>query len=71
MFYTYGIKVNKCIGSWNNINNPYAKWCVSDVVKNKNVKVLYLMSKSNETRHIKWHKIVEEIKKNVDVNVKN
>ena len=71
MFYTYGIKVNKCIGSWNNINNPYAKWCVSDVVKNKNVKVLYLMSKGNETRHIKWHKIVEEIKKNVDVNVKN
>ena len=29
--------------------------CVPDVVKNLNVKVFNLMSRSNETRHIKWH----------------
>ena len=31
-FYPYTIKVNKCSGSCNN-NDPYAKLCVSDVVK--------------------------------------
>ena len=31
------------------------KMCVPDVVKNLNVKVLNLMSKTNETRHIEWH----------------
>ena len=29
--------------------------CVPDVVKNLNVKVFNLMSRTNETRHIKWH----------------
>ena len=47
--------MNTCSGSWNNINDPYAKLCVSDVVKNINVKVFNLMSRTNETRHIKWH----------------
>ena len=28
---------------------------VPDVVNNLNVKVFNLMSKTNETRHIKWH----------------
>ena len=37
------------------INDPYAKMCVPDVVKNLNVKVFNLMSRTNETRHIKWH----------------
>ena len=40
----------KCSGSCNNINNPYAKLCVPDVVKNVNVKVFSLMSRTNETR---------------------
>ena len=30
--------------------------CVPDVVKNLNVKVFNPMSRTNETRHIKWHK---------------
>ena len=55
LFYPYNIKVNKCSGSYNNINDPYAKFCVPDVVKNMNVKVLNLISRTNETRHIKWH----------------
>ena len=39
----------------NNINNRYAKLCVSDVVKNSNFKAFNLMSRTNETRHIEWH----------------
>ena len=30
--------------------------CVTDTIKNINVKVFNLMSGTNETRHIKWHK---------------
>ena len=56
MFYPYGIEINKCKGSCNTINYPYAKLCVPDVVKNINVKVFNLMSRTNETRHIEWHK---------------
>ena len=29
--------------------------CVTDVAKNINIKVLNLMSRTNETRHIKWY----------------
>ena len=31
-FYPYSIKINKCSGSFNNINDPYTKMCVPDVV---------------------------------------
>ena len=54
--YPYSIKRNKCKDSCNTINDPYAKICVSDNIKNTNVKVFNLISKANETRHIKWHK---------------
>ena len=33
LFNPYSIKVNKCSDSCNNINDPYAKLCVPDVVK--------------------------------------
>ena len=55
VFYPFNIKVNECSGSCNNINDPHAKLCVSDVVKNINVKVFNLMSWSNQAKHIKWH----------------
>ena len=32
-FYSCSIKMNKCSGSSNNINDPYAKLCIPDVVK--------------------------------------
>ena len=54
-FFLFSIKTSKCSGSYNNINHPYANICVPDVVKNLNVKVFNLMSRTNETRHIKWH----------------
>ena len=55
VLYPFSIKVNKCSGSCNNINDPYAKLCVPDVVKNMNVKVFNLMSWSNQTKYIEWH----------------
>ena len=42
-FYPYNILANKCSGSCNNINDPYAKLCVPDVVENINVKVFNIM----------------------------
>ena len=30
MFYSFSIKINKCSGNCNNINNPYANVCVPD-----------------------------------------
>ena len=56
LFYPYAIKINRCKGSCNTINDPYAKICVPDQIKNTNVKLFNLMSITNETRHVKWHK---------------
>ena len=55
IFYPFSIKVNKCSGNCNNINDPYAKICVPDIIKTLNVKVKNLMTLTNETRHIEWH----------------
>ena len=55
IFYPFSIKVKKCSGNCNNINDPYAKICVPDTIKDSNVRVFNLMSRNNETRHIKWH----------------
>ena len=43
----------------NNINNPYSKLCVPNVIKNINVKLFNLMSRTNETRHIECHETCE------------
>ena len=55
LFFPFRIKTNKCSGSCNNINSPFAKMCILDAVKNLNVKLFNLMSRTNETRHIEWH----------------
>ena len=70
IFFPFSIKTSKCSGSCNNINNPYAKLCVSGVVKNLNIKVFNLMSRTNETRHIKWHETCK-CKCRLDVSVCN
>ena len=57
VFYPFSIKTSKCSGSCDNINDPYAKICVPDIAKNSNDKVFNLMSRTNETRHIKWHEM--------------
>ena len=55
IFYPFSIKISKCSGNCNNINDPYSKSCVRDVVKNFSIKVFNLMSRINETRFIEWH----------------
>ena len=55
MFYPFSVKINKCSGNCNNINDPHARICVPDVIKDLNVKVFNLMSRTNETRQMKWH----------------
>ena len=55
IFYPFSVKINRCSGNCNSINDPYAKICVPDVVKNINVKVFNLISRSNESRSKKLH----------------
>ena len=52
VFFPFSIETSRCSGSCNNINCLYAKICVPDNVKNLNVKVFNLMSRTNETRFI-------------------
>ena len=33
VFYPYSIKVNKCSGNCNNINDPFAKLCIPGIIK--------------------------------------
>ena len=40
VLYPYSIKVNKCSGGCNNINEPMAKLCVPNIIKNMNIKFL-------------------------------
>ena len=68
VFYPFSIKTSKFSGSCN--NDPYAKMCVPDVVKNLNVKVFNLMPRTNEKRHIKWHETCK-CKCRLDPNVCN
>ena len=49
MFFPYSDKTSKRSSSCNNINNPLAKLCAPDVVKNLNVKVFNLVPGTNET----------------------
>ena len=70
LFYPYSITINKCKGSCNAINDPYAKLCVLHTNKNINVKVFNLLSRTNETRHIEWHKTCK-CKCRLDVSVCN
>ena len=55
VFFPFSIEISKSTGSCNNINYPYAKICAPDIIKNLNVKVFNLMSRTNETTFIEWH----------------
>ena len=86
MFFSFSIETSKCSGSCNNVNYPYAKICVPEVVKHLNVKEFNLMSRTNETNIKNGTKRVNVsvnlglmfviinnvgIKINADVNAKN
>ena len=55
IFYPFTVKINRCSGYCNSINDPHARICVPDIAKNLNVKVFNLMSRTNETKSIKSH----------------
>ena len=55
VFYPDGIKVNKCSGDCNNINDPMAKLCVPNIVRDINIKIFDLLERINETKKIVWH----------------
>ena len=52
---THGVSVDKCGGSCNIIDDSYARICFPNKVKNKNVKVLDLISEINKTRVLLQH----------------
>ena len=55
-FCPYSVKITKCSGSCNNINNPYhMQKCVFLTLLKTNVKVFNLISRANKARHIKLH----------------
>ena len=54
IFYPFSVKLSKCSNNCNNMNDPYSKICVPDVVKDWNVEVFNLMS-TNETKNMKWY----------------
>ena len=51
VFFPFSVKTSKYSSSCNNINDPYAELCVPDVVKNLNVIVFNVVSRTNKTRH--------------------
>ena len=72
VFHPFSIKTSKYSDSFNNINDPYAKMFVPvpDVVKNLNVKVFNLTSRTNETKHMEWHE-TSKCKYRLDASVCN
>ena len=56
MTYSYKIRVDRCIGSCNDKDNPYFKVCLPDSVKNISVKSFDLISKKNVLKNISFHK---------------
>ena len=55
LFYPYNVLVNKCSGSCNTLDNPIAKICIPNIIKNVNTKVYNFLMRLNETRNILWH----------------
>ena len=75
VLFPFSIRTSKCSGSWNNINNPCAKLCVPDAVKNLTINVFNLVLRTNETRCIEFAVFViiknVGIMINADANAKN
>ena len=70
IFYPYSVKINKCSRSCNNINDPYAKMCICDVIKIINLKVFNLISRTNKAKYIQLHETCK-CKCRLDVSVCN
>ena len=55
MTFSYKTKVDRCVGSCNDKDNPYFKVCLPDSVKNISVKVFDLISRENVLRNVSFH----------------
>ena len=55
LFYPYNVLVNKCSGSCNTLDDPMARICVPNIIKNINVKVYNFLTRLNETRNVLCH----------------
>ena len=55
LFYLYNVLVNKCSGSCDTLDDPMARLCVPNIIKNVNMKVYNFLMRLNETRNVLWH----------------
>ena len=55
MTFPYKIGVDRCIGSCNDKDNPYLKFCLPDAIKNISVKSFDLLSNKNVLENISFH----------------
>ena len=49
LFYPYNVLVNKCSGSCNTLDDPMAKMCVPNIIKNVNMKVYNVLMRLSES----------------------
>ena len=55
LFYLYNVQVNNCSGSCNTLEDPMARLCVPNIIKNVNMKVYNFLMRLNESRNVLWH----------------
>ena len=55
LFCPYNVLVNKCNGSCNTLDDPMARICVPNIIKNVNIKVYNSLMRLNETRNVLLH----------------
>ena len=55
LFYPYNVLVNKCSGSYNTLENPMAKLCFPNIIKEINMKVYNFLMRLNETCSVLWY----------------
>ena len=55
LFYPYNVLVNKCSGNCNTLDDPMARLCVPNIIKNVNMKVCNFLMRLNETPNVLWH----------------
>ena len=54
-YFIHNVLANKCSGSCNTLDDPMARICVPNIIKNLNIKVYKLMMRLNETHNVLWH----------------
>ena len=55
LFYPYNVLVITCRGSCDTLDDPMARSCIPNIIKNVNMKVYNFLMRLNETRNVLWH----------------